>query len=292
MSDISKFAVDGNEYNFKDSEARSSISAINSELSQTEKKSGFINITEDFDNGTFSNNLASYNTGNYIVKTYNNVTYAAVLAHYDYYYNEGKSDYANVNSHHWIAVVMGFGEGKMNTTNTTSGGFKGSTMNTWLKGDCATAVKGAFGTNHLISHSCILTTGTYSPTNIGYDGTNNRIIESNSPTDGFSWSWDAGEYAMIMTEQQLYGTTCFCYQNWEPGEATRPLKLFKDKSFMEVLGHNFGQSHNNFNTYNCWLRNISSYLPGIHFCFASCSGNAGYGGASNSYGRFPIIILK
>lgn len=297
MSDISKFAFEGNEYNFKDSESRSSISAINSELNQTEKKSLFVNITTDFDNGTFSDNILKYSTGNYIVKSYDGVTYAAVLADYDYYY--GESTYnpnysANVLEHHWVAVVLGFEAGQMNTSSSTLGGFKNSAMNSWLKNSCKTALQGAFGSNHLITHSLYLSKGTYDSNVFSYsDGT--LKTERISGMNGFDMEWEHGIVAMLMSEEQIFGTSCFDFKGISTYDACRPLKLFQDKSYMEVLGHDFGQSNNTFNEstgYSCWLRNISRISPGTSFCSASKFGTAGSDGASNTFGRFPIVLLK
>ena len=233
-------------------------------------------ITEDYDNGTFSANLSKYNPGNFIKKEYNGVTYVAVLADRNTFYNPGRNDYANVNTDHWTAIVFGFTDGQMNSTNTTANGFTGSAMNTWLKGECTNIVKAAFGTDHLIAHQCLLSTGTYNST---------------SATHGFSWAWEADHYTMLMTEAQL-GYRAWSDLGWSTGEAYKPLKIFQNESFTSVFGRDYGQSNNNFNTNHAWLRDISATSPGAYFCFAYYDGIAGNSGASGSRGRFPIIILK
>lgn len=246
---------------------------LNSKINVNEYK----NITSDFDKGTFSSNLSSYNPGNYIVKAYGGTTYVAVLADYNYFYNPGRNDYANINQNHWVAVVLGFAAGQMNSSNTTAGGFSGSAIYTWLKGDCKNAVLGAFGSSHLIANQRLLSNGTYN---------------SSSVTHGFSWDWVDAMYACLMSEVQVYGSKAWSDLGWSTGEANRQLDVFRNASFMEVLGRNYGQSNNNFNSNSAWLRDISASSPGTLFCIADYSGLANRRDASYSDGRYPIINLK
>lgn len=246
---------------------------LNSKINVNEYK----NITSDFDKGTFSSNLSSYNPGNYIVKTYGGTTYVAVLADYNYFYNPGRSDYANINQNHWVAVVLGFTTGQMNSSNTTAGGFSGSAMFNWLNNDCKAAVLGAFGSSHLIPNLRRLSKGTYN---------------SSSATHGFNWDWSDTMYACLMSEVQVFGSKSWSDLGWSTGEANRQLKIFKNASFMEVLGRNYGQSNNVFNTASAWLRDIGEDAPGTNFCSAGYSGSSSSGSASLVHGRYPIINLK
>ena len=233
-------------------------------------------ITTDFDNGTFSANLDKYNPGNYIKKAYGGVTYVAVLADFNTFYNPGRNDYANIQSNHWTSIIFGFAAGQMNTTNTTNGGYKGSAMHTWLMGDATAAVKNAFGTSHLIAHQCLLSNGTYNVSSV---------------THGFSWEWVPNVYLVLPSEAQL-GYRGWSDLGWSTGEAYKTLDIFQNESFMSVFGRNYGQSNNNFNTNHAWLRDISASSPGAYFCYACCSGNANDYGASATGGRFPLAILK
>ena len=233
-------------------------------------------ITTDFDNGTFSANLDKYNPGNYIKKAYGGVTYVAVLADFNTFYNPGRNDYANIQSNHWTSIIFGFAAGQMNTTNTTNGGYKGSAMHTWLMGDATAAVKNAFGTSHLIAHQCLLSNGTYN---------------ASSVTHGFSWEWVPDVYLVLPSEAQL-GYRGWSDLGWSTGEAYKTLDIFQNESFMSVFGRNYGQSNNNFNTSHAWLRDISANSPGTNFCYALCHGYATSYYASNTFGRFPLAILK
>ena len=247
---------------------------LNSKLSV--KGNEYKDITTDFDNGTFSANLDKYNPGNYIKKAYGGVTYVAVLADFNTFYNPGRNDYANIQSNHWTSIIFGFAAGQMNTTNTTNGGYKGSAMHTWLMGDATAAVKNAFGTSHLIAHQCLLSNGTYN---------------ASSVTHGFSWEWVPDVYLVLPSEAQL-GYRGWSDLGWSTGEAYKTLDIFQNESFMSVFGRNYGQSNNNFNTSHAWLRDISASSPGTNFCFADYNGNANYSSASNTAGRFPLAILK
>lgn len=237
-------------------------------------------ITDDFNSGLFSDRINTYRPGNFILKTYNNVTYAAVLADYNTFRGTRGTQNSNamINQDHWVAIVLGFADGVMNSTNTTANAFTGSAMNTWLKGDCTTIVRAVFGDDHLIKHSCLLTTGTYNSTA--------------APSYGFSWAWEADHYTMLMSEAQIYGVNAMSFSYYDTGEAFRQFKIFQNEPYMYVLGRDYGQSNNNFNTKHCWVRNIGAYSPGTNFCFASSDGGAGHDGASYSRGRYPIIMLK
>ena len=252
-------------------------SAYNELKSKGSVGNEYKDITTDFDNGTFSANLDKYNPGNYIKKEYDGVTYVAVLADFNTFYNPGRNDYANIQSNHWTSIIFGFEAGKMNKTNTTDGGYKGSAMHTWLMGDATAAVKNAFGTSHLVAHRCLLSIGTYS---------------ASDTTHGFSWEWVSDVYLVLPSEAQL-GYRGWSDLGWSTGEAYKTLDIFQNESFMSVFGRNYGQSNNNFNTSNAWLRDISAIKPSMAFCYAYYYGSASYlNGASSTFGRFPLAILK
>lgn len=259
-------------------DVQAALTLLNEQQKQSDNNATFTNITNDFDSGNFSTNLANYKPGNFILKSYDGATYAAVLADYNYFYNEGRNDSANINVPHWVAIVLGFSAGQMNSSDTTEGGYTGSAMHTWCKGAATTVIRSAFGTAHTVAHSCLLSNGTY---------------DSRTITHGFSYEWVDGLYAVLPSEAQIYGTKAWSDLGWSTGEANRQLKLFQEKSFMEVLGHNFGQSNASvFNQYSAWLRDIDAHSPGTGFCRAYYNGSASNRRASDMVGRFPLIILK
>ena len=255
--------------------------ALQSAYNELKNKGSFGNeykdITRDFDNGTFSANLDKYNPGNYIKKVYGGVTYVAVLADFNTFYNPGRNDHANIQSNHWTSIIFGFATGQMNTTNTTAGGYKGSAMHTWLMGDATAAVKNAFGTSHLIAHQCLLSSGTYNAADVY--------------SHGFGWEWVPDVYLVLPSEAQL-GYRVWSDLGWSTGEAYKTLDIFQNESFMSVFGRNYGQSNNNFNASYAWLRDIGTDRPGTDFCLMGCYGNAESYDASLAGGRFPLAILK
>lgn len=233
-------------------------------------------ITADFDNGTFSANLEKYNPGNYIKKEYGGVTYVAVLADFNTFYNPGRNDYANIQSNHWTSIIFGFPPKQMNTTNTTDGGYIGAAMHRWLTNDATPAVKNAFGTSHLIAHECLISDGAYSASSI---------------THGFGWGWASNIYLVLPSEAQL-GYKGWSDLGWSTGEAYKTLGIFQNESFMSVFGRNYGQSNSDFNTYGAWLRDISARYPETRFCLADRMGNHSDSTAASTLGCFPLAILK
>lgn len=233
-------------------------------------------ITIDFDNGTFSANLDKYNPGNYIKKVYDGITYVAVLADFNTFYNPGRNNYANIQSNHWTSIIFGFNTGGMNTSNTTKDGYKGSLMHFQLTGEATNIVKNAFGNSHLIAHECLISNGTYN---------------SSRPDHGFQNEWVQNIYLVLPSEAQL-GYRGWSDLGWSTGEAYKTLDIFQNESFMSVFGRNYGQSNNNFNTDGAWLRDISTFGPGTDFCYADCKGIANHMSAGAKRGRFPLAVLK
>jgi len=243
------------------------------------KKMGndYTDITSDFDDGTFSNNLSNYNPGNYIVKTVNGTTYTAVLADYNTFFRPDSGYGANVQQNHWVAMVFGLGRGSMNSTSTTAGGFINSAMNTWLKGDCTTIVKAAFGANHLIAHDCFLSKGTY---------------DSSLESHGFSTQAEAGHYTMLMTEAQL-GYRAWSDLGYSTGEAYRPLKIFQNESPVNVFARYIAASDHQVGYGYVWLRDISSSNPGQDYCYLDPAvGKACFSPSESGGYRIPIILLN
>ncbi len=245
-------------------------STLNSKINQNEYK----DITSDYTSGVFSANLDKYNPGNYIKRTYNGTTYVMVLADYDYFYAPYGPWNALLSRHHWVTLVLGFSAGQMNTSDTTAGGFKGSSMYTWLQNDCLTVIKN-IAADHYLTNQRLISNGTYN---------------SSSVYHGFGWEW-SDMAACLMSEIQIYGSKCWSDLGWSCGEANRQLDIFRNDSYMNVLGRDFGQSGPKIYEVHCHLRDISADGPGTYFCSAYGGGGAGGWGASGSLGRYPIINL-
>ena len=161
----------------------------------------------------------------------------------------------------------------MNATDTTNGGYTESAMHKWLMGDATAIVKNAFGSNHLIAHKCLLSTGTY------------------NETYGFGQGWSSDVYLVLPSEAQL-GCREFSLEG-STGEAYKTLSIFQNESFVNVLVQSYGQSNSGtFHYENAWLRDICTILPDTHFCTANASGSINHYSASVPRGCFPLAILK
>jgi len=238
------------------------VKELNNNLT-TVNKPEFKDITADFDDGTFSANLDKYNAGNYIKKG----NYLIMLADYDYFYG-GYNSYATVNTHHWVGLVFGCGTYSMNGSNTTSGGYNGSSMHSWLKSNIMPALQSTFGSSHFISHQKLLSTSTS------------------------DWAWQTNQYISLPSEVQIYGSGIWGNSGFDFGEANRHLKLFKNNSFMEIFAKGdslLGVS--TFTSSHAWLRCVSAYSPSTIFCDASYYGLADSDGASRACGAFPLVNL-
>lgn len=238
----------------------------------------YTNITSDFDDGTFSSNLSNYNPGNYIVKSYEGTTYVAVLADYNTFYQTTSGSGVQIPLNHWVAIVFGFPQGAMDSSSTTDGGFITTVMNTWLKKKCGPVVSSAFGSDHVVSHNCYVSNGTY---------------DSSKEAGGFGLVAEL-YYAMLMTEAQL-GYRAWSYLGCSTGEAYKPLKIFQNESCGSVLTRDFGQSYQDSDFYygHIWLRDISASNPGRDYCVLETgNGRVSYSDPYHPLRRVPIIILK
>ena len=244
-------------------------------------------ITSDFDNGTFSANLDKYNPGNYIKKTYDGITYVAVLADFNTFRkplripgdsNMIGNDDCYINLDHWTSIIFGFGNRRMNSTDTTKGGYKGSEMHEWLMNKGTNIVINAFGDSHLVPRRCLLSSGTYS---------------SSSATHGFSNELLANVYLVLPSEAQL-GYRAWSDLGWSIGEAYKTLDIFKNESCTSVLGRNYGDSIGSTSYYNgTWLRDISVNGPNKSFCCLQSEGYPRFINASvSSLGCHPLAILR
>lgn len=172
-----------------------------------------------------------------------------------------------------------FGRSRMNPTNTTVGGYKGSEMNTTVIGEVATAGSTAAGAT--INQQLFAEFGSHLKTT--------RELVSNSlnasgynqfgAATGCMNSWEWGSYqAILMSEIELYGSIVFSSSAYDIGTANHQFELFV-------------HSKQAINNRSAWY-----YLKGAasasNFCYCSNNGNANCNGASGASGcvrpRFVI----
>lgn len=186
----------------------------------------------------------------------------------------GNGDSTAVDYHHAVMVpgqgfggTQHFGRSRMNSSNSTEGGYKGSEMNTATIGAVASSgdtsatasinaqLYAEFGnhlktTRELVSNSINAT---------GY----NRFGSPGGCSN--SWEWISAQ-AILMSEIEAYGSTVWGSSGYDIGNANRQLPLL---AFSK-------QAQNNRSAYY-WLKGIAS---AARFCRASYYGYSDYGSAS------------
>ena len=194
--------------------------------------------------------------------TYNKVW---VVAGLDTEYNRG---YSALSTHHISLIPETYlFNGRMNSTNTTEGGYINSEMHTVTLPTIVTNLKKALGT-HLLERSVLLTNSISnnisSGAGSGYTGSSNNYTYTNT-------------YATIMSEVQVYGSIIWSSSGYDIGEACQQLPIFK---FI---------NHVRNGRYYFWLRGISC---STNYTIAGNHGFAGETAASRSdFGIRPLIVI-
>lgn len=209
---------------------------------------------------THANDYKGLSLGNYVTiqdGTYNGTW---MIAGFDYYKNRGDTD----NGYGIVLIPrIPIGSVKMNDTDTTVGGYWGSTMATTTLPAVATAMQTVLGT-HLIQRRTLVSTA------IDETAKNRSFTGVSS-----NWAWNS-EYVSLMSEPQAYGC-CVWGGNCDVGEATNILPVFRYINFVEYSRRSF------------WFRAVASSAG---FARAGYDGGALAGGASGSGGLRPLIYLR
>ena len=154
---------------------------------------------------------------------------------------------------------------QMNSTNTTSGGYKGSAMHTSTLPTVVSNLQTVLGT-HLLKRYALLSNAV--------DTTRSNMYGT---AGGASSSWEWTEvYATLPSEVQIYGSTVWSSSGYDTGEACMKLPVF---NFI---------NHVQFSRWTFWLRGVASSST---FCSAGNSGRALTWGASHSNGVRPVICI-
>jgi hypothetical protein len=162
---------------------------------------------------------------------------------------------------------------KMNSSSTTSGGYKGTAMHQTTLPIYATALQSALN-NHLISHNVLMSSAT---------GSNASIAGAGYTGNSSSWEW-VSTYLCLMDEVELYGSRVFSSSFYDMGERNRQFNLFKLAPEYMVARQGKGGSRCTF-----WLSAVASSTS-----FAYCDSNGGADhclGASASFGVRPSFLI-
>ena len=157
-----------------------------------------------------------------------------------------------------------FGQHQMNATNTTTGGYVGSVMNTAVIGDVVSS--GSVSTGATINQQLYYIFSSHLKTT--------REILSNAVTDGKSsgWAWTPIQ-AVLMSEAEVYGTNVWSSSAYDTGCAYKQFELFQQSR----------QAINNRSAYY-WLKNVVS---------SSAFANSNiYGGANSTVASLTNYYVR
>ena len=179
---------------------------------------------------------------------------------------DGSSDVQWITQHHITLIPrIPLFNAQMNSTNTTSGGYKGSAMHTSTLPTVVSNLQTVLGT-HLLKRYALLSNAV--------DTTRSNMFGT---AGGASSSWEWTEvYATLPSEVQIYGSTIWSSSGYDTGEACMKLPVF---NFI---------NHTQFSRWAFWLRGVAS---SSNFCTASGDGDASAWDASYSSGVRPVICI-
>ena len=206
------------------------------------------NITTAFNNGTVSANIANgtfYDIfpGDYITKqvTISGTAYTVnwVIADCDYWINKGDTA---MTAHH-VAIVprAPIFNARMNSTNTTEGGYAGSEMYKNVIPACATGIVSAFGSSHILTFRDAIT-----------NSVDTSHVSSGIPlyigTTGLSTTWVSVQCNLI-SEKMVYGAPICASGAADNTMATRQMSAFRLSE--KLLG---------YDRKSWWLRDVTSLV--------------------------------
>ena len=182
------------------------------------------------------------------------------IAAFDYYLNCGDTSFTK---HHAVIVPdTCLYSAQMNTTNVTTGAYKGSAMYTANLTQAKSTINSAFGSSHVLSH---------------------RIYLSNATSNGRA---SAGEWTDstvdLMCEHMVYGSGIFSPVS-DGSNVPNNYRVEKGQLPLFAL-----EPSRICNRDTWWLRDVitaASFADVYHY------GNAYYNGASNSFGVRPAFCI-
>ena len=249
-------------------------------------------ITAAFNNGTVSANIKNGTfrdifPGDYITKQvtiprvladdgttelFAGGTYTVnwVIADCDYWINKGGD---TVTPAHHVAIVpqVPLFSARMNATNTTEGGYKGSEMYKKIIPACATGIINAFGNNHILTFGDVIT----------------NSVDTSHASSGLPYLMGTprwfGEWVSVqcnlMSEKMVFGAPICSAGATDNVLATRQMSAFR-----------LSEKAINYNRQWWWLRDVAS---SANFARVSGSGGGAYiSNASLVHGVRPFALLR
>lgn len=182
------------------------------------------------------------------------------IAAFDYYLNCGDTSFTK---HHAVIVPdTCLYNAQMNTTNVTTGAYKGSAMYTANLAQAKSTINSAFGSSHVLSH---------------------RIYLSNATSNGRA---SAGEWTDstvdLMCEHMVYGSGIFSPVS-DGSSVPNNYRVEKGQLPLFAL-----EPSRICNRAAWWLRDV---ITAANFANVTNTGGASYGGASGSRGVRPAFCI-
>lgn len=209
-------------------------------------------LKADISSGTFKQAIV----GGYV--TING--YKFILAHPNYWLNTGDS--ACTTNHMLVVPAAKIADGKMNTSNTTSGAYAGSYMRTNAIAAAKAIIENCFGAANILTHREYF-----------------QNAMSNGYESGGGWYDSTVD---LMNERMVYGADVFHnvvhganFPNTYTIDKTQ-IALFRERPDLITIRQ------------YCWLRDVAS---SVAFCYVAGNGQAGQAVASDSVGIRPVFAI-
>lgn len=182
------------------------------------------------------------------------------IAAFDYYLNCGDTSFTK---HHAVIVPdTCLYNAQMNTTNVTTGAYKGSAMYTANLAQAKSTINTAFGSSHVLSH---------------------RIYLSNATSNGRA---SAGEWTDstvdLMCEHMVYGSGIFSPVS-DGSSVPNNYRVEKGQLPLFAL-----EPSRICNRATWWLRDV---ITAANFAYVNNNGGANYSNASYSFGVRPAFCI-
>lgn len=208
--------------------------------------------------------------GDYITKTINvdGTTYVSdwMFADFDYWLRMGDVE---TTKHHIVMIPRGIvGSAVMNDTNTTAGGYKDSKMWTTTLPKYASAIKSAFGNDHVLTHRNLYSA---SVKNSGASMAGGGLTGAT----GTEWVW-TDTICSLMSEPMVYGGMICASSAYDIWCAKRQFSIFRLSNTALNIRSDW------------WLSSVGSSL-GFAYCYDV--GYADNSDASLSFGVRPYFLL-
>ena len=265
MPDAKQFSIGGQTILVKDEEARRRVGIINRRTRRQLSASDLTALKTAISTGDFTG--LNIKDGDYFSGA-SGLKYT--LADFNHFKGNA-AQYAIINNNHYAVVVDCMEKTAWQSTSPATGGYKGSTLRTYLRETALPKVLSdmqALGFD-VISHQCL-------ESNANNSNGTNRWGQATGVSTG--WEWIA-EQIIALSEPQVYGSVIAGSSFFDVGEANRQLNCFKEHSFMDIADMKY-----------FWLKELGAAGSACHASGdnGAASGHVGVTAANYAFGLIEI----